>query len=77
MKYSWTNLPILRWIFTHWDMPYWWFYDPRDWEDYEMHMDLKKHNPIKFRLFMFYCWVDERITRFMDRKNYINNDIPF
>lgn len=77
MQYSWTNKPILRWFLTYWGCPYWHFYDPRDWEDYEMTLTLKKHHPIRYMWFTFLCIIDEKVTKIKDRNNYINNDIPF
>ena len=77
MQYSWTNKPILRWFLCWHGTPYWHFYDPYDWEEYEMTLSLKKFHPIRYKWFIFLWIIDEKITKMLDKNNYINNDIPF
>jgi hypothetical protein len=77
MKYSWTQKPILRWFSCWHGTPYWHFYDPIDWEEYEMTLSLKKFHPIRYKWFILLCIIDEKVTKLIDKKNVINNDIPF
>ena len=77
MKYSWTQKPLIKWLVCWHGTPYWHFYDPRDWEDYEMYLSLKNHHPIRYIWFTFLCIIDEKVTKIFDKKNVINNDIPF
>ncbi len=41
MQYSWTQKPLIKWLVCWHGTPYWHFYDPRDWEDYDMYLSLK------------------------------------
>ena len=75
--YKWVHWPLIRYIFCQWDMPYWGFFNIRDEVDYQMFMDLKTEHPVKYRWFLLLKSIDERITKYLDRNNYINNDIPF